>query len=301
MTGLPDLFPGFASHRIDVGEATLFARCGGDGPPLALIHGFPQTHVEWHGIAQELARHFSVVAMDLRGYGSSSVPASHAGDRYTKRLMGTDIVQVMRRLGHDAFAVVGHDRGARVAYRMALDHPRRVTRLALLDIMPTVSMWDGMNAPRAMQVYHWMFLAQAHPLPETLIAGAPLAYLETTLAKWTGGGSLAAFDERALEHYRAFFGDPARIHACCEDYRAGATLDAEHDRSDLRTGKTISCPTLVLWGSAGIPAAGTNPLDVWRSTFAPHAEGHAIESGHFLPEENVEDTLAALLTFMRQA
>jgi haloacetate dehalogenase len=298
MPDLPDLFPGFAAHRIDTEAGLIFARSGGGGPPLALIHGFPQTHVEWHPIAGDLAARFTVVAIDLRGYGSSSAPESESGSRYSKRAMGGDVVKVMAALGHARFAIVGHDRGARVAYRLALDHPGRVTRLALLDIMPTVAMWDGMNAARAMQVYHWTFLAQPFPLPEMLLSSAPREYLDLKLAQWAGSRSLDAFDPRALTHYRAFFADPARLHACCEDYRAGATLDVEHDRADLAAGRTIGCPTLVLWGDAGIPAASSGPLDVWRATFAPHATGHGIASGHFLPEENPRATLAALLPFL---
>jgi haloacetate dehalogenase len=301
MPDLADLFPGFASHWIDTDAGRIFARSGGKGPPLALIHGFPQTHVEWHPIASELAQHFTVVAMDLRGYGSSSAPPSEMGKLYSKRAMGADVVQVMEKLGHTQFAVVSHDRGARAAYRMTLDHPEHVTRLVLLDITPTVAMWDGMNAARAMQVYHWTFLAQPHPLPETLLAGASRDYLDHVLAKWTKRKSLDVFDERALAHYRAFFAEPARIHACCEDYRAGATIDVEHDRTDLAAGKTITCPTLVLWGNAGVPAASSGPLDVWRATFAPHATGHEIDSGHFLPEENPRATLASLMAFLRAA
>lgn len=298
MSDLPDLFPGFATRWIDVDSVKIFARVGGSGPPLALVHGFPQTHAEWHRIAGELAERFTVVAMDSRGYGSSSAPASRNGALYAKHVVAGDVLRVMETLGFRSFALVGHDRGARVGYRLALDHPGRVTRLALLDILPTLTMWETMNAARAMQVYHWPFLAQAYPLPETLIAKAATAYLHHTLASWTKGKSLASFDERALAHYQAFFVDPARIHACCEDYRAGATIDLKHDRQDRAAGGTISCPTLVLWGDAGIPASGASPLDVWRSTFAPDATGQAIDSGHFLPEENPQATLAALRPFL---
>jgi haloacetate dehalogenase len=217
---------------------------------------------------------------------------------YSKRAMGGDVIQVLRSLGHDRFAVVGHDRGARVAYRLALDHPEYVKRLALLDIMPTVAMWDGMDAARAMQVYHWTFLAQPAPLPEMLLSCVPREYLDLKLAQWAGGRSLDAFDPRALAHYRAFFAEPVRLHACCEDYRAGATIDVRHDRADLAAGRTIACPTLVLWGDAGIPAASSSPLDVWRATFAPQATGQGVASGHFLPEENPQATLAALLPFL---
>jgi haloacetate dehalogenase len=213
--------------------------------------------------------------------------------------MGSDIVHVMAKLGHERFAVVGHDRGARVAYRMALDHPGRITSLVLLDIMPTSSMWDGMDAARAMQVYHWTFLAQPFPLPELLLTGASSQYVDHVLANWTKRKSLDVFDLRALAHYRSICGTPARIHAFCEDYRAGATTDVDHDRADLAAGKTVTCPTLVLWGDDGIPAANSVPLDIWRATFAPHATGQPIDSGHFLPEENPVATLAAIMPFLQ--
>ncbi|MET0605794.1 MAG: alpha/beta hydrolase [Beijerinckiaceae bacterium] len=301
MSELLDLFPGFASHWVDTDAGRIFARAAGSGPPLALIHGYPQTHAVWHRIAGGLAESFSVVAMDLRGYGQSSAPASDKGERYAKREMGGDVLRVMESLGHMRFYLAGHDRGARVGYRLALDHRERVMKLALLDIIPTITMWEGMNAARAVQVYHWPFLAQPEPLPETLIGGAHRAYIDHTLAGFTKRKSLDAYDERALARYRAFFSEPARIHACCEDYRAGATIDIAHDAIDRGAGRTISCPTLILWGDAGIPAAGSSPLDIWRSTFAPNATGQAIDSGHSMPEENPDATLAALLPFLTAA
>lgn len=299
MSDLADLFPGFASHWIATDAGKIFARSAGSGPPLVLIHGFPQTMAMWHRIAPELAEKFTVVLIDLRGYGWSSAPASDARHAtYSKRAMAEDVVRVMEELGHIRFHVAGHDRGARVAYRLALDHPGRVTKLALLDIIPTMTMWERMDAGRAMQVYHWTFLAQPAPLPENLIGRAAASWLEHTLASWTKAKDLGAFDSRALAHYRAFFSDPARIAACCEDYRAGATLDPVADEADFRAGKKILCPTLVLWGDAGIPAAGTSPLDVWRQTFAPQAEGEPVDSGHFLAEENPAETLKALKAFL---
>jgi len=299
MSDLADLFPGFESHWIATDAGRMFARSGGKGPPLVLIHGFPQTMAMWHRIARDLAKRFTVVLVDLRGYGWSAAPepdARHA--TYSKRAMAEDVVRIMEELGHLRFAVVGHDRGARVAYRLALDHPGRVTRLALLDIIPTMTMWERMDASRAMQVYHWTFLAQPAPLPENLIRRAPASWLEHTLASWTKSKDLKAFDGRALAHYRAFFTDPARISACCEDYRAGATLDPVADEADFKVGRKILCPTLVLWGDAGIPAAGASPLDIWRQTFAPDAEGQPVDSGHFLAEENPQETLKALKAFL---
>lgn len=293
------LFPGFAPRWIDGPVGKIFARVGGVGPPLVLIHGFPQTHVMWHEIAPQLAKTHQVVCLDLRGYGWSSAPHGDGGKTlYSKRAMGEDVVAAMDALGHLRFGVVGHDRGARVAYRLALDHPGRVERLALLDIMPTLSMWEGMNAVRALQVYHWTFMAQPEPMPENLIKADPSGWLDHTIGSWTRAQSIKAFAPAALAAYRQSFNDPARIHAACEDYRAGATTDLEHDREDRAAGKTILCPTLILWGENGIPAKGASPLAIWRETFAPKAEGRSIASGHFLPEENPADTLAALAPFL---
>jgi haloacetate dehalogenase len=298
VSDLADLFPGFASHWIDTDAGRIFARSGGSGPGLLLLHGYPQSHVMWHRLAGPLAASHRVVAMDLRGYGWSAAPRSKGGTEYAKREMAKDAVEVMRALGHTTFALIGHDRGARVGYRLALDHPGRLTRLALLDIMPTLTMWQGMDAKRAMQVFHWMFLAQPEPLPELLIGKAPADYLDLKLASWSKTKDLSGFAPSALAHYRAAFANPDRIHASCEDYRAGATLDVDADAADLAAGNRILCPTLILWGAAGIPAASSAPLDVWRSTFAPQATGNPVDSGHFLPEEAPEETLQALQPFL---
>ncbi len=300
MAALADLFPGFDQHQVEGPGGGSFARVGGKGPPVVLLHGFPQTHVEWHKIAPLLAQRFTLVIPDLRGYGRSAMPESRAGHAYAKRLMAEDIIALMAHFGFARFAVVGHDRGARVGYRLALDHPEKVTRLALIDILPTYQMWARMDAARALQAYHWMFLAQPEPLPETLIAGAPQHYLDHTLASWTSAKSLAAFSPDALAHYRAAFAAPGRVHACCEDYRAGATLDRAADEADLAAGRTLTMPVLALWGTAGIPAgakSGAGPLDLWRP-LAPGITGAALEGGHFLPEENPAATAAALLAFL---
>jgi haloacetate dehalogenase len=297
MADLADLFPGFASHWIDTEAGKIFARSGGAGPPLLLLHGFPQTHVMWHRVAPQLAKHFSVVLMDLRGYGWSSAPASTHGQAYSKRLMAQDAVQVMEALGHIRFRMVGHDRGARVGYRLAFDHPGRLEKLGLIDIIPTLAMWRGMDAKRAMQAYHWLFLAQPEPLPENLIGKAPRDYLDHTLASWTANKDLRAFDARAIAHYRAFFEDPTRIHACCEDYRAGATIDHDLDETDHSAGRKIDVPLQVLWGTSGIPAQGAAPLEVWKE-WADDVQGAGLEGGHFLPEENPDAVLAALTTFL---
>jgi haloacetate dehalogenase len=302
MTNLDTLFPGFEARWIDGPAGRIFARVGGEGPPVVLIHGFPQTHAEWHVMAVALAKTHTVVCPDLRGYGWSSAPHGDGGrETYTKRAMGQDIIALMRALGHVRFAVVGHDRGARVGYRLALDEPGSVARLVLLDIIPTIAMWEGMNAARAMQVYHWTFLAQPEPIPEKLIQADPAGWLDHTIASWTRAKELKAFHPLALRSYIDSFNDPSRIHAACEDYRAGATTDVEHDRADLDAGRKIACPVLVLWGEAGIPAKGASPLDIWRESFAPQAQGQAIASGHFLPEENPADTLAAVEPFLAAA
>jgi haloacetate dehalogenase len=290
------LFPGFDERTIAGAGADIHVRIAGAGLPLALLHGFPQSSVMWGHIAPELAKRFSVVAPDLRGYGRSAAPESHGGEAYSKRAMGADIVAVMRALGHEQFALAGHDRGARVAYRLALDHPEVVTRIAVLDIVPTGEMWSGMDAARAMGVYHWMFLAQPEPLPEMMIEPVARRYIDLKLASWTAARSLACFDPTALNAYRGAFAEPRRIHAMCEDYRAGATIDRALDDADLAAGRRIEAPLLALWGDHGIPAAGSSPLDVWRR-WAHDARGHAIDCGHFLPEEAPEPTLRALLEF----
>lgn len=300
MPDLPDLFPGFATHTAATSAGRLFARVGGDGPPLLLLHGYPQTHVMWHRMAPALAERFTLIVPDLPGYGASSVPgadASHAP--YDKRSMARGMVELMQTLGHERFRLAGHDRGGRVAYRLALDHPARVERLATLDIIPTAEMWHAMDMKMAMKIYHWLFLAQPAPQPEILIGKSPMQYLEWKLASWTKAKDLSAFAPEAMAHYRAAFTDP-HIHAHCEDYRAGATTDLVNDDVDRAAGKTIDCPMLAVWGAAGIPSDTSGPLAIWRQ-WAPRAEGRAIDSGHFLPEENPDATAAALLEFFSRA
>jgi len=289
-------FDAFAAREIALGEATIFARVGGAGPPLLLLHGYPQSHLMWARVAERLASRFSVVAADLRGYGRSSAPPSQNGERYSKRVMANDAVALMSALGAGSFAVAGHDRGGRVAYRLALDHPGSVTKIAVLDIVPTWEMWASMDAARAMTVYHWMFLAQPEPLPETLISGAAEAYLDHTLKSWTGDHSLKHFAPEALAAYRAAIRDSVRLHAMCEDYRAGATIDRPLDEADRAAARKIGAPLLALWGANGIPAKGESPLDVWRR-WAANVEGRGIDSGHFLPEEAPDATAEALLAF----
>jgi haloacetate dehalogenase len=286
-----DLFPGFASHWIDT-----------QGPPLVLLHGFPQTHVMWHHIAPELSESFRVVCMDLRGYGWSSVPRSDDDhETYSKRAMGRDVIDVMEALGHARFAVAGHDRGARVGYRLALDHPGRVERLALLDILPTAHVWAQMKAGQV-PAAHWGFLSEPFPRPEDEIGRDPLPYFEGLMRKWSGSGTLDAFDPRALRSYRESCNEPSRIHAFCEDYRAGATRDIEADEADSAAGRTIQCPTYLIWSDfylvRGTSGGDLEPLEVWQRSFAPKAQGTGIPSGHFVAEENPGATLEALRGFL---
>jgi haloacetate dehalogenase len=297
MDDLADLFPGFSSHWVPTPAGKTFARSGGKGAPLLLIHGYPQTHVQWHRLAPRLAERYHVVCPDLRGYGWSSAPRpddDHSA--YSKRAMAEDMIAVMESLGHIRFAVAGHDRGGRVAYRMALDHPGRVSRLSVLDIVPTIAMWEMIERNPSPKTEHWPFLARPAPEPETHILADPWGWQSSKLAGWTKSGDLKAFDSRALLHYRRFFDSPDRIRATCEDYRAGATRDREQDTADRAAGRTIACPVQVIWGKAGIPAAGGGPLAAWQ-VFAPRAVGEGVDSGHFMPEENPDATLAALLAF----
>jgi haloacetate dehalogenase len=294
---LADLYPGYAAHRIDTSIGKLFARTGGHGLPLLLLHGYTETHVMWHRVARALAQRFALVIPDLPGYGWSAVPeADQAHAPYDKRSMAKAMIELMAALGHGRFRLAGHDRGGRVAYRLALDHAAKVERMATLDIVPTYDMWHGMDRNMAMKVWHWPFLAQPAPLPEMLITKAPVDYLEWKLASWTKAKNLSAFDARALDHYRASFSDPLRIHAQCEDYRAGRYADLAHDEADRAAGNTIACPLLALWGGVGIANETGGPLAIWRQ-WAPLAQGQPIDSGHFLTEENPDATAKALLEF----
>jgi haloacetate dehalogenase len=295
MADLADLFPGFASHWIDTSVGKIFARSGGSGPPLLCLHGYPQTNVMWHQVAGELARYFSLIIPDLPGYGWSAVPKAkpdHAP--YTKRAMAEVMIEVMSALGYAHFNLAGHDRGGRVAYRLALDHPGRLNRLATLDIVPTLVMWEAMNARLAMRAWHWTFLAQPAPLPELMLGKAANEYFDLLAQKWLAGNA-KAFDERAIAHYRASFTDPLRIHASCEDYRAGQTTDVAFDQADRDAGRKITVPMLALWGANGLPR-DLDPLAVWRA-WATNVRGTAIDCGHFLCEEAPVATAQALIEF----
>ncbi len=300
MAELIDLFPSFESHLIDTPDATIFARKGGSGPPLLLIHGYPQSHVMWHKVAAELSEHFTLVIPDLRGYGESSCPpADPLNFTYSKRAMANDLVEVMGSFGCDDFRIVGHDRGGRVGYRMALDYADKVNRLAVLDIIPTHAMWHNFTVQLAMKTYHWLFLAQPFPLPEMLIEKAPVEFLEYTIASWTKSKDLSGFSDEALAHYRHHFSQKQHVRATCEDYRAGQTYDLRADEMDREKGNLINCPLLALWGDAGIPGETDGPLAVWQE-WGKDVSGQAIDSGHFMAEENPTDTLENLLPFLKK-
>jgi haloacetate dehalogenase len=300
MSDLADLFPGFTSEWINTKSGRIFARVGGKGSPLLLLHGFSQTHVMWHRVAPKLAEKFKLVIADLPGYGWSDVPTSDVNHTpFTKRAMAQTMIDAMEQLGYVQFALAGHDRGGRVSYRLALDHPGRLTRLATLDILPTYEYWARMDRAYALKIYHWTLLAQPEPLPETLLGANPDFYLKNKLASWSKSKDLKAFDPRALAHYLAAFNDPLRIHAMCEDYRAGAYADFEHDKSDRDDGKKITIPMLALWGDAGIAASAATPLDTWKA-WATNVRGQPVNSGHFLTEEDPEGTSAALLKFFAE-
>ena len=292
------LIPGFAERRVATSAAAIAVAVGGSGPPLLLLHGYPETHVCWHKVAPALARSFTVVCPDLRGYGASRLTAAETPDHaaFSKRAMAQDQVETMAALGFERFAAAGHDRGGRAAYRLALDHPGRVTRLAVLDIVPTLEQFERMNQASALSAYHWLFLAQKFDLPERLIAEQSDYYLDWTIASWVAPG--AALAPEAMAEYRRAFREPSAIHAACEDYRAGATIDCEIDRADRDAGRRIACPVLALWGGRrrGGAAAAAGPLDTWRR-WADRVEGGPVDCGHFLPEEAPDAVAPALAAF----
>ncbi|MEM8663814.1 MAG: alpha/beta hydrolase [Pseudomonadota bacterium] len=290
------LMPDCETRTITVDGDRLFVRMMGRGPPLLLLHGYPQTSVMWHRVAPNLADQYTLVMPDLPGYGQSDAPAS-GPERYSKRRMAADCAAVMAALGHVEFGVVGHDRGARVAYRMALDHPGRVKALVVMDIVPTIAMWARFTAERALVYYHWTFLAQPAPLPETLIGHDPAAFIDMLMARWTKAGNLSPMHPEALAEYHAAFAAPERHAATCEDYRAGATIDGAHDAASRNAGQLIGCPTQVLWGGASVASGVGSPLDIWRP-WAPGATGASIDCGHFLCEEAPAETLAHLVPFL---
>lgn len=287
------MFDGFASEVFDVNGVQLHARLGGTGDPLLLLHGYPQTHVMWRHVAPRLAERYQLVIPDLRGYGASSKPP--AGDNYegySKRTMAKDMVDLMAHLGFAKFALAGHDRGARVAYRLALDHPEVATRLVVMDIIPTLEQFESLGWRGGLVGYHWYFLAQPPPLPETLIAHEPELYLRTAMGNWAG--DMSAIEDAFGLYLQAFTADTIR--ASCDDYRAGARVDTELDRQDREAGTRITCPMLALWGDA----RGQRPeiLATWQR-WATDVRGRGIPCGHFLPEEAPDTVTEEMLAFLR--
>ena len=292
---MSDLFPGFSTRRIRTSGAEIHCETGGSGPPLLLLHGYPQTHAMWHRVAPALAASYTVVCADLRGYGDSAKPPTDAAHApYSKRAMAADMVEVMRALGFARFRLAGHDRGGRVAHRLCVDHPDAVERVAVLDISPTRTMFRGTDQAFAIAYYHWFFLIQPFDLPERLIGADPLFYLHRKLGGWGSGSGI--FDARAMAEYERCFSDPATIHASCEDYRAAASIDLEHDEADVAAGRTVTCPLLALWGEKGVVHRLFHPLDDWRAV-AQDVRGHALPCGHYLAEEASTATLEALVAF----
>jgi haloacetate dehalogenase len=286
----------FEAAEIATADTTIFVRFAGRGPAILFLHGFPETHVMWRGVAPLLAGRFTVVCADLRGYGRSGCPPSAANHGpYSKRMMALEMTEVMERLGFGKFSVVGHDRGARVAYRLALDHPKRVNRLAVLDIVPTENAWAKADDAFTLAYWPWSMLAQPAPLPERMIAGAEETIVEHALGHW--GTSIATFPPEVRSAYIQAMQSAEHAHAICEEYRAAATIDREHDQADRAKGRRIDCPLLALWSARGALdgwfASEGGALGVWKQ-WADRVEGHAVEGGHFFPEE-MPDVTAGLL------
>lgn len=291
------LFPGFAHRRVDVGDGVhIDALVGGSGAPLLLLHGHPQTRAIWHKVAATLARRHTVVLADLRGYGDSSKPAGlpdHAN--YSKRTMARDQLRLMQALGFERFDVLAHDRGARVAHRLAVDHPERVGRLVLLDVAPTLAMYEQTSQAFATAYWHWFFLIQPAPLPERLIEADPAAYVREVIGR--RGAGLAPFSDAALAEYERCLALPGAAHAVCEDYRAAAGIDLEHDRADRDAGVRLHAPTLVLWGRDGVIERCFAPLDEWRRV-ATDVRGEALPCGHYIAEEAPQALLERVTAFL---
>lgn len=296
MTDTP-LFPGFRPHLAQVGDGLhIHALVGGEGPPLLLLHGHPQTHAIWHKVAPQLAERFTLVLADLRGYGGSSKPAGDADHaNYSKRTMARDMLRLMQSLGHARFDVLAHDRGARVAHRLAVDHADAVRRLVLLDIAPTLAMYEQTTEAFARAYWHWFFLIQPAPMPERLIEADPGAYLREVMGRRSAG--LAPFDPRALAAYEAGLRQPGAAHGLCEDYRASAGIDLEHDRADRDAGRRLTVPLLALWGEQGVVHRCFDPLAEWQRV-AADVRGRPLPCGHYIAEEAPQTLLDEVLPFL---
>ena len=292
-------FEGFEQQRFQVNGVEIFARIGGpaDAPPLLMLHGFPQTHAIWHRVVLALQGRFRFVLPDLRGYGDSAKPAGTADHaNYSKRAMAQDMAELMTQLGHARFGVVGHDRGGRVAHRLALDHAARVKRLCLIDIAPTLDMYAATDMAFASAYYHWFHLIQPAPLPERMIGGDPKFCLHWALGGWGSKGT-GYIEPEALADYERCFCTPEAIHAACEDYRASAGIDLEHDRAARAAGAKIGCDLLVLWGERGVVHKLFKPLTLWQAQCAARVSGEVMPAGHFIPEELPAETAAHIARF----
>ena len=291
---------GFTQSRVATNGITLSVHRAGAGMPLILLHGYPQNHMCWHKIAPSLATEFDVIIPDLRGYGDSDIPAADPENRnYSKREMALDIVGMMDSLGIERAHILGHDRGARVSYRFALDHPHRLDRLGIIEIVPTGDFWNAWSAELALKAYHWTFLAQPAPLPERMINADGVAYIDWTLASWTHAQSLDAFSEAALSSYRAQAANPVRVAAMCNDYRSGATFDRALDEADRARGAKITAPLRFVWAAGGFPAQSGDPLGIWRA-WADDVSGVELpDCGHFAMEEVPDAVLDAVLPHFR--
>lgn len=293
--------PGFVRDTIRLPDVDLSVQQAGSGAQLILLHGYPQNGMCWARVAPDLARDFHVIIPDLRGYGQSAAPPDDAGHTtYSKRRMAQDIVDLMDHMGLRKSNILGHDRGARVSYRLALDHPARVDRLGIIEIVPTGDFWAAWTAGLAMAAYHWTFLAQPAPMPERMIGADPVAYLDHTLAAWTLDHTLNALPPESLDSYRAQIRDPARIHAMCADYRAGATTDRRLDLESRAADARIAAPVCYLWAEHGFPARTGDPLGIWRR-WADDVRGGPCRSGHFVQEENPQAVLDLFVPFFRGA
>jgi len=295
------VFDGFADHEVPTGRGSVFARVGGDGPPLLLLHGYPQTHLMWHSTAPLLTGGHTVVVADLPGYGASFRPTptpDHTA--HSKRALAADLVEAMAVLGHDRFAVAGHDRGGRVAYRMALDHPDRVRAAAVLDVVPTGEVWARADAAMALGYWHWAFLAQPAPLPERLIAADPDAFFDLHVRALGLGRAPGRYPVDLVAAYRALLDDPGTVQAICEDYRAGAGVDRDHDDAD-RGRRRVECPLLALWSARGaLPRFYGDVLDVWRP-WARQATGQGLDASHFVVEDQPEQVAVLLSDFLQRS
>ena len=291
------MYSAFTPKRLHANGVEIHALIGGSGPPLLLLHGYPQSHLIWHRVAPELAKVFTVIVTDLRGYGLSAKPPGLPDhSNYSKRDMAKDQVEVMHQLGFDSFHLCGHDRGGRVAHRLAMDYPQAVKRLMLLDISPTLTMYEQTSMDFARSYWWWFWLIQPTPFPESMVAGAPETYLKKKIG-W-GHAGLKPFTDETYAAYLSYVSDPATMHAMCEDYRAAASIDLEHDRADRAAGRKIACPVNVLWGEFGVVNRCFKPLEDWRAV-ADDVRGRTVPSGHYIPEEVPEALHAEMLAFFR--